>query len=377
MDGGIKLARAGRIIAIGGGKGGVGKSIIAISIGVEYANRGNRVILTDLDLGAANLHTYLGIFDKTPSLADLILGKVSRIEDIIIETSVKNLRLISGSHFVPGMANPAHWTKLKIMRQLKSLDTDVLIIDLGAGVHYNTLDFFGLSDHGIVVTMPEPGAVMNAYGFLKASLFRKIQGIIKKHPSLSSLEKVKDIEKDISIDDLEKIVTKTAPEIVPLLREIREGFGPLLIINRMSQAQSQILVKNLLSLCKTKLGFDLQHIGNLPDVPEIRNYLLNIPQFLLSPSGRNYSDALWEIIERIKRKELRERAEMVRYPYRTEFEDEEIEKIMEIIDSLDDKTLDGLTRQQLKLRLFFKPAEVVKFLVDKGINKPLLYEERR
>lgn len=136
------MARPGRIIAIGGGKGGVGKSIIAISIGTENACSGKRVVLADLDLGAANFHTYLGIFDKTPSLADFILGDVSRIEDVIIDTSVKNLRLISGSRFVPGMANPAHWTKLKIMRHLKTIDTDVLIIDLGAGVHYNTLDFF-------------------------------------------------------------------------------------------------------------------------------------------------------------------------------------------------------------------------------------------
>lgn len=370
------MARPKRIISIGGGKGGVGKSIVSIGIGIEYASRGNSVVLTDLDLGAANLHTYLGIFDKTPSLADFILGDVSRIEDIIIDTSVKNLRLISGSRFVPGMANPAHWTKLKIMRHLKSIDADVLIIDLGAGVHYNTLDFFGLSDHGIIVTMPEPGAVMNAYGFLKASLFRRIQGIIKKHPSLSLINKDgKNGEKDISIDELENIIARTAPDVLPLLKEIREGFRPMLIINRMSEAQSQILVKNLLSLCKNKLGFDLLHIGNIPDIPEMKNYLLNIPQFLSSPSGRAYSSSLSGIIDRIKRQEVGERAERLSL-YRTEFEDKEIEEIMEIIDSLDENLLQGSTRQQWKLRLFFKPQEVVKFLIDRGISKPLFYEQR-
>lgn len=371
------MARPGRIIAIGGGKGGVGKSIIAISIGTEYACSGKRVVLADLDLGAANLHTYLGIFDKTPSLADFILGDVSRIEDVIIDTSVKNLRLISGSQFVTGMANPAHWTKLKIMRHLKTIDADVLIIDLGAGVHYNTLDFFALSDHGIVVTMPEPGAVMNAYGFLKASLFRRIQGIVKKHPLLSSLGKDKDREKDISIEDLERTVSRTAPEIAPLLKEIRESFKPLLIINRMSGAQSQILLKNLLSLCKTKLGFDLFHIGNVPDVPEVRNYLLNIPQFLSSPSGRTYSSALSEIVERIKKREIAENAKKVARPYKSEFDDEEIEEIMGIIDSLDEKALEGKTRQQWKLRLFFKPEEVVRFLIDRGVSTPLFYEHQR
>lgn len=367
------MGKPGRIIAIGGGKGGVGKSIIAISIGVEYANKGNRVVLIDLDLGAANLHTYLGIFDKTPSIADFISGSSSKIEDIIIDTSVKNLRLISGSHFVPGMANPAHWTKLKIMRHLKSIDTDVLIIDLGAGVHYNTLDFFGLSDHGIIVTMPEPGAVMNAYGFLKASLFRRLQGILKNHPSLSSLGKMGD---EITIDDLEGIVGREAPDIVPLIKEIREGFQPMLIINRMSGAQSQILVKNLLSLCRSKLGFELLHIGNVPDIPEIRNYLLNIPEFLLSKSGRSYSSAIQEIIERIKIKEIGDKAVGITKPYRSDFEDDEIKEIMTIIDSLDDRILNSTTRQQWKLRLYFRPSEVVRFLIDKGINNPIFYEQR-
>lgn len=372
------MSRPGRIIAIGGGKGGVGKSIIAISIGVEYANKGNRVVLIDLDLGAANLHTYLGIFGKTPSIADFISGSSSKIEDIIIDTSVKNLRLISGSHFAPGMANPAHWTKLKIMRHLKSIETDVLIIDLGAGVHYNTLDFFGLSDHGIIVTMPEPGAVMNAYGFLKASLFRRLQGILKEHPSLSIIWKDgKDKRGDeITIDNIERVVAEKAPDIVPLIKEIREGFRPLLIINRMSEAQSQILVKNLLSLCRSKLGFDLLHIGNVPDVPEIRNYLLNIPEFLLSNSGRSYSSAIQEIIERIKRKEIEDKAEGIMKPYRSEFEDKEIEEIMTIIDNLDDSILNVSTKQQWKLRLYFRPSEVVRFLIDKGINNPIFYEQR-
>lgn len=367
-----------RIIAIGGGKGGVGKSIVAISIGVEYAKRGRSVVLTDLDLGAANLHTYLGIFGKTPSIADFISGVVSKIEDVIIDTSIKNLRLISGSRFVPGMANPAHWTKLKIMRHLKSIDTDVLIIDLGAGVHYNTLDFFGLSDHGIVVTMPEPGAVMNAYGFLKASLFRRLQGILKRHPLLTTFGKDgKDKgEGEIMIDDLERIVALEAPDMISIIREIREGFRPLLVINRMSEAQSKILVKNLLSLCKSKLGFDLLHIGNLPDVPEIRNYLLNIPEFLSSPSGRSYSSAIWEVVERIKSREVEDNCKRIGRPYRSEFDDEEIEEIMTIIDSLDDSLLEGSTRQQWKLRLFFKPSEVVKFLIEKGISNPILYERK-
>jgi len=371
------MGRPGKIIAIGGGKGGVGKSIVALSMGVEYAIKGNKVVLADLDLGAANLHTYLGIFENTPSIADFILGNVTRIEDVIIETPVKNLRLLSGSRFVPGMANPAHWTKLKIMRHLRSIDTDVLIIDLGAGVHYNTLDFFGLSDHGIIVTMPEPGAVMNAYGFLKAALYRRLQGILKKHPLLSLIGNNKErkmTDADITFDEIEKFIKEKAPDMMPIIKEIREGFRPMLIINRMSGSQYRILIKNLLSLCRNKLGIEVLHTGNIPDLPEIRNYLLNIPGFLSSPSGRPYTSAISEIVETIKRQELKSRTERSQISFRADFEDEEIEEIMGLIDSLDDSLLDGSTREQWKLRLFFRPSEVLRFLVEKGINRPFFYD---
>jgi len=167
--------KTGRIFSVGGGKGGVGKSIFSISLGMSLVEKGFKVVIADLDLGTANLHTYIGITKKTPTLADFILKKLSSLDDIIVETSEKNLGLISGAEFVPGMANPAHWMKLKMMRHLKSLTADFVIIDLGAGVHFNTLDFFGISDRGFVVTAPEPGAVMNAYVFIKGAFLRKLQ----------------------------------------------------------------------------------------------------------------------------------------------------------------------------------------------------------
>ena len=96
-----------------------------------------------------------------------------------METSVPNLGFISGAEFVPGVTNPAHWMKLKLMRHLRSLPADYVIIDLGAGVQFNSLDFFGISDHVVVITATEPGAVMNAYSFIKGALFRKMLSIIK------------------------------------------------------------------------------------------------------------------------------------------------------------------------------------------------------
>lgn len=93
----------------------------------------------------------------------------------------------SGAEFNPGVTSPAHWMKLKLMRHLRSLSADYIIIDLGAGVHFNTLDFFGISDRGVIITAPEPGAVMNAYSFIKGALFRKMQNIFRNHSEVSRM----------------------------------------------------------------------------------------------------------------------------------------------------------------------------------------------
>lgn len=106
----------GTIISVGGGKGGVGKSILSIGLGTVLARSGKSVVLADLDLGSANLHTYLGVLGRTPTIADFILNKVPSLENLMVETSERNLGLISGAEFVPGVTNPAHWMKRKLMR---------------------------------------------------------------------------------------------------------------------------------------------------------------------------------------------------------------------------------------------------------------------
>jgi flagellar biosynthesis protein FlhG len=88
----------GRIIAVGGGKGGVGKNLVTSSLVIWLAQHGKKVVVVDTDLGGANLHTCLGqsILDRT--LSDFINCRVDSIEDLILETGVKNLGLISGAH---------------------------------------------------------------------------------------------------------------------------------------------------------------------------------------------------------------------------------------------------------------------------------------
>src|ERR1700737_2923194 len=88
--------RARHIIAIGGGKGGVGKSLLAANLGIYLAQLGKRVVLIDADLGGANLHTFVGVERPKVTLGDFFEKRVARIEDCIVDTGVKGLGLVSG-----------------------------------------------------------------------------------------------------------------------------------------------------------------------------------------------------------------------------------------------------------------------------------------
>ena len=132
----------GRIIAVGGGKGGVGKSLVTSSLGISLAQHGQRVVVIDADLGGANLHTCLGLSTPVRTLSDFIARRVESIEDVVLETGVKNLRLISGAHDHLTASNLKYFQKTRLLSRIATVDADYILLDIGAGISFNIVDFF-------------------------------------------------------------------------------------------------------------------------------------------------------------------------------------------------------------------------------------------
>jgi flagellar biosynthesis protein FlhG len=173
----VKRARPRRVIAVGGGKGGIGKTLVSANLGIALAQAGMRVLLVDVDLGGANLHTCLGVGQPAVTLSDFVRSNKVQIENIIIPTGVPQLSLIAGAQDVLDAANLKYAQKQKLLRSLMAQPVDYLLLDLGAGTSFNTLDFFLVADHGVLVVLPEPTAVENAYRFVKAAFFRRLQQV--------------------------------------------------------------------------------------------------------------------------------------------------------------------------------------------------------
>ena len=217
MDMEALLPSSKKIWAVGGGKGGVGKSLVSANVAICLALMGNKVVAVDLDLGGANLHTCLGLPIPSVTLSDWVSKKITNFEDLLVSTPINNLKIISGAQDELGMANLKHMQKNQIIRKLGDLDADYILFDLGAGTAFNTIDFFITADKGILVVLPEPTSIENTYRFIKSVFYRRlkmIEGVAELEPMiLESLNAKVTSGSSASPADLIKRITDFNPEV--------------------------------------------------------------------------------------------------------------------------------------------------------------------
>lgn len=160
-----------RVLAIGSGKGGVGKTAFTINLGLALSRCHQRVILLDADIGMANIEVLLGL-ENSRDLTDVLQGKCTLPE--ILTEGPGGIRVLPGSS---GMASLLNLDSLKFNRiisgftQLES-NCDILIIDTGAGLSEMVLKFLEAADEFLLLTTPEPHAIMDAYALTKV-LFQR------------------------------------------------------------------------------------------------------------------------------------------------------------------------------------------------------------
>jgi flagellar biosynthesis protein FlhG len=155
-----------KVIAVASGKGGVGKSNFTVNIAIELSKMGNRVMILDADLGLANVDILLGINPKF-NLSHVIKEEKD-IKDIITETEY-GIKVIASGSGVKELVNLSNQQRTKFIEKISEIEdmVDILLIDTGAGISKNTLSFMYAADYSIVITTPEPTALMDAYGLIK------------------------------------------------------------------------------------------------------------------------------------------------------------------------------------------------------------------
>ncbi|PZR16072.1 MAG: ATP-binding protein [Archangium gephyra] len=259
-----KKARARRVIAIGGGKGGIGKSLLSANLGIALSKRGAKVVLADLDLGGANLHTCLGVPQPKVSLSDFVERRVNTLDEVLVPTPHENLKLLSGAMDGLDAANPKHSQKTKLLRNLRNLDVDYVLLDLGAGTTFNVLDFFLVADTGVVVMLPEPTSIENAYRFIKAAFFRRLQALAPEDDFATLVGQ--------ALAPREGQLARTPWDVVASLRQTDAakatrleqalgGFRPLVIVNQARTRGDFDVGPTVASAWKKFFGLELGYLG--------------------------------------------------------------------------------------------------------------------
>lgn len=250
-------------IAVGGGKGGVGKSVISLNLAITLAKLGKRVTIIDADFGSANLHTMLGIDRPGPTLQALLDGESKELSDVTLETGIENLWLVPGSVAVPGAANLHHGRKQKLIRQIQQLPCDVAIVDCGAGIHYNTVDLFTAADVQLLVASPQLVSLQNAYGFLKASVYR----MLRQHAqALGKAEIVEAATDKSEVETVSRLLSSILDRDVSLgmaLTSLLEHSRFMMIGNQLSDPHEQAALQALSRMISDFLHLKVPVLGAL------------------------------------------------------------------------------------------------------------------
>lgn len=278
------------ILPVASGKGGVGKTLLSANLGIALAQAGKAVVLIDLDLGGSNLHTILGIRNRHHGVGHLINGMASSLDELLIETAQERLFFIPGDGLFAGTANLPYYRKIAILRQIEQLTADFVILDLGSGSTYNTIDLFLSSNAGLIVTTPDTTAILNAYSFLKSSVLRMLE---RTFPSKSREREIVHEFMHTRVEGADRSIQDIVAEIYGhsetsgrTAESALEIFYPRVVMNMGRSAQDIKLGARLRQVAQRNLRQDVEFIAYLPfDELTARSPLERSPTLLKYPQS--------------------------------------------------------------------------------------------
>jgi len=271
--------KEGEIWAIGGGKGGTGKTFITSSAGTYLAKKGRQVVLVDMDIGGANLHTFFGISRPQKSLTSFFEMGAS-LSDLIVPTEMANMSLITGDIHSMASDKITFTQKLKLFRQIMKLHAQTVLIDLGAGSHNSTLDTFLIADKMVVVLVPEVIAIENMYHFIKNSLFRKVKLTLKEYGFKEIVQHIWDRRQSYGIANLKELIDylkESFSYIGTILDHELSSFRIYIVLNMVRSNQDVELGASIKSVMMKYLGIPIHYSGYV-----------------------EYSDAVWKSVRERK-----------------------------------------------------------------------------
>ena len=285
----------GILIPIASGKGGVGKTFATANLAIALAEMGHRVIAADLDLGGTNLHSFLGLSNRYPGIGDFLKARTAELDELLVPTEIPNLQFLPGDGKTPFMANIAYAQKVKLISRIRKLPADYVLLDLGAGSSFNTIDFFRLTPRAILITAPEPPAVMGMLVFLKNFLLRAIKREMVRYSAvnemLHDLYKLPMEAQMVSIKEVHQKIADEDPQAAKLVGQVYESCRPRIIINMGENPEDSRMAFKISQTLGDILSIEADYFGFIfkdKSVPmSVRNRSTFLPNYRDSLAAEN------------------------------------------------------------------------------------------
>lgn len=297
--------RGNMIVPLAGGKGGTGKTLVAANLGLALARQGIPTLIVDLDLGASNLHTILGLKNTKDGVGKLLITKGTGLEEIVHPTPWTGLSYIPGDNQVLRSANPHHAQKSKIVNGLKQLPHELILADLGAGTGSHLLDFFLASPTGLLVFTPELPSILNAYGFLRQVLFRALSLVLRDNLYATRvLEEYRTSPgvgpQSWTVEKLLERIAQKAPGQEERARRVLGWLRPGLVLNQVGHAEDLKTFGSLIGLIRSKLSLRAQVMAALPRDKAVRGSVRTRRPVQLAHPDSPFSQGLDDLAARLQ-----------------------------------------------------------------------------
>ena len=283
-----------KIIPIASGKGGVGKTFLAANLAIALAEAGHPTIAVDMDLGGSNLHSFLGLPNRFPGIGDFLKARSAELEELLVDTATPNLRFIPGDGLSPFLANIPYAQKMRLISKVKKLPAEYILLDLGAGTSFNTIDFFRISRYGIIVTRPEYPSIMNMLGFLKHFVLRLIERTLaddqRIHDLLRSSYKQPIAEQRDSLGALGPKIAAIDRDAGKKVEDLCRDFRPRVLFNMGEHPDEIEIARNIDSSLENALSLKVDYFGFIFEDPDVRRSIKKqipfLPEYRESIAGK-------------------------------------------------------------------------------------------
>lgn len=240
-----------RVLAVTSGKGGVGKSNTSVNLAIALAQQGQRVTLLDADLGLANVEVLMG-FNSVYTLQDVIDGDRTMRE--VLVNAPGGIQVVPGTSGLAKMADLTQNARQNILTGLRDLqqNADFIIVDTMAGIGQNAVAFTLAADEVLLVTTPEPSAIVDAYAMLKTIYQRREDAVIRLVVNMAGIE-----------------------------------------------TQAKAVAGKLANVAQQYLGRNLSYLGHLPRDPHVSQSVMQSHPFLLAYPGSPAGLAIQQLAGRL------------------------------------------------------------------------------